>query len=349
MKSPVIAIEIRYRPVDADDLGGMTWRTQRFAPGAAAFELLDLDRGGEYEYEVYAIGIGELRSEPTTGTFTVAVTNREGAAALPPVVAGNVSSRWKSGTLSWVATDTLCTVSFTGPVLQIGDKEVTYSDMAVEISGVADEERTIFLYVDDLYAAGGVRTLGWTADKLASSSSYQRFLVDQLTITFDSAGGTGTSGGGAIDGGGGGSGPTCPDEDAWFLRKDVDGVVEPVRWKDARNGDLAMLEDGRWKPLSHLRRCKAQRVRVVFGEERTATCSRTGPLRRANGGQVVATAAVGARLAYRRHGEPDSAIVARVEDAGWGWVIQFSCEESFVWFGDDPDHMLAHHNIKAGP
>lgn len=345
MAAPTLSIEVRWRVAGS----GQPWAIGRYPPEASNITIPGLTRGITYDGEARAIGPGGLSSAWVPVTWDVADGNRTSSTSLPPVTVGNVSSRWISGTeISWSGTSTTITLSVTAGVLQVGDQQISYGASSVEITGTANEVRTVYLYYDDPYWEGGSRTLGATMDSVASMSKPGRVLIDQVTVTFASSGGS-SSGGGDIGGGGGGSGPTCPDESAWLLVRGQDGKPKAIQWKDACEGDHAMLEDGRWGRLSHLRRTRAERVRVVFGQERTLTCSRTAPLRRAGGGTLLAPATIGAALAYLACGERTSAIAARVEDAGIGWVVQFTCQKSFVWTGDDPDHLLAHHNLKPDP
>lgn len=345
MAAPTLAIEVRWRVASS----GQPWSVQRYPPEATNITIPGLTRGVSYEGQARALGPGVLPSPWAPVTWDVADGNRTSSTALPPVTVGNVSSRWISGTeISWSGTDTSITLSVTAGVLQVGDQQISYGASSVEITGTASEVRTVYLYYDDPYWEGGSRTLGATTDSVASMAQPGRVLIDQVTVTFAASGGS-SSGGGDIGGGGGGSGPTCPDEEAWLLVRGKDFQPQAIQWKDARDGDWALLEDGRWGRLSNLRRTRAERVRVVFGAERTLTCSRSAPLRRAGGGTLLAPATVGAALAYRANGERTRAIVARIEDAGIGWVVQFTCQKSFVWTGDHPDHLLAHHNLKPVP
>lgn len=345
MAAPTLSIEVRWR-VQAS---GQPWSVGRYPPEASNITIPGLIRGTTYEGQARAIGPGGLASRWVPITFDVADGNRTSSTALPPVMVGNVSSRWISGTeISWSGNDTNITLSVTAGVLQVGDQQISYAASSSEITGTANEVRTVFLYYDDPYWEGGSRTLGVTTDSVASMAQPGRVLIDQVTVTFAASGGS-SSGGGDIGGSGGGSGPSCPAEEAWLLIRGEDGQPRAIQWKAANEGDYAMLEDGRWGRLSRLRRTRVARVRVVFGQDRTLTCSRSAPLRRATGGTLLAPATVGAAMAYRANGERTSAIVARVEDAGIGWVVRFTCENSFVWTGDDPDHLLAHHNLKMDP
>lgn len=208
-KSPVTGLQIRYRArLDGpgDDEGDWTYRT--FPPGERA-SLLGAERGFTYEVQARHLGVGGRDSKWVDwGLHTVAETNRVGAAALPPVIVGNVSSRWVSGTaVNYTATDTSATITVTAGALQIGGKQFTYGASSAVITGTANEVRTVYLYYDDPKLAGGTRTLGVTTDSVASMAANGRVFITALKVTFAPTGGTGTGGGG-IGGGGGGSGTT---------------------------------------------------------------------------------------------------------------------------------------------
>lgn len=206
MAAPIVAYELRYRITGS----GQPWTTVRVSPESTAIELRGLVRGEDYEGEARSLGPGGLASAWVPITWTVADAH-EGAAALPPVSIGNVGSRWVSGTdATWTAEETTADIAVTAGDLQVGDTQISYGASAAEIVGVADEVRTVHLYYDDPKLEGGTRTLGVTDDLVASMSGHGRIYIATLTVTFDSVGGTGTSGGGSIAGGGGGSGQIEP-------------------------------------------------------------------------------------------------------------------------------------------
>src|SRR5690606_39411776 len=93
MKSPVTAIEVRWRIV-----GSTMWETQRFPP-SQSIELPDVVRGADYEVEARSIGVpGAPSSEWVSVETTMRATVREGAAAMPPVAVGSAATRWSAGT-----------------------------------------------------------------------------------------------------------------------------------------------------------------------------------------------------------------------------------------------------------
>lgn len=335
----IVALELRWR-VDGTQ---QPWTYARYAPELTSIVLTGLIRGETYEAEArYVQDVGPP-SAWATAEIIVSDTDRKGTTALPPVTTGNVSSRWISGTeIDWSATDTVATVNVSAGVLQAGEQQVSYNASSVEITGTAEEVKTVYLYYDDPQYAGGTRTLGYTTDPVASMAGYGRILIDQVTITYDVAGGTGTTGGGDIGGGGGGSGPRCPSVDSWMLREDG-----PVLAGDVAEGDRVCLTDGRHARVLRVRRFRSRMVRVVFGGGYSLTCSPTAQLERAAGGWLLATASVGARLTYWRGGVRTDAIVERIEDAGTGCVVEFAVEgNSSFLAGDDPAHLIGHHNLK---
>lgn len=207
-KSPVTAIEVRYRALASgpgDDQGA--WSSRQFPPGETIV-LTGLSRGVEYAMQARSLGVAGLASIwVDLPPHTVSTSPRTGPTALPPVTIGNVSSRWVSGTaVAFTATDTDATVTVTAGSLQVGATPITYGASSAALIGAADEVRTVHLYYDDPRFEGGTRTLGVTTDKVASMSSYGRIYIASLVITFDAVGGGGTGGGGGIGGGGGGSG-----------------------------------------------------------------------------------------------------------------------------------------------
>lgn len=207
MKSPVTGMEVRWRLA-----GDSAWNTKRFAP-SDSIELPDTVRGGAYEIEVCNLGLGGLASEWVGVPFVMPETNREGAAALPPVVYGNVSSRWTAGaSVSYTATDTEAIVSVSAGTMQVGDKQVAYAGSSASVEGTPEQTITLWLYYDDFHAEGGSRTLGVTTDSVESMADTGRVLIAPVTIKFAAAGGS-TGGSGDIGGGGGGTGggkPTPP-------------------------------------------------------------------------------------------------------------------------------------------
>lgn len=337
----IVAIELHWRIKDSEQ----PWTVARYAPDLTTITLTGLIRGETYEAEARYVQDFGPPSSWATADIIVSDTDRIGTTALPPVVSGNVSSRWVSGTeITWSATETACTINVSAGVLQYGERPVSYNASSIELVGTADEVRTVYLYYDDPKVEGGTRTLGATTDSVASMAGYGRVLIDQVTVTFDSAGGTGTSGGGDIGGSGGGSGPTCPHEDAWMVT--LDGVA---RAGDVAEGATVMLTDGRWARVRRARRHRSRLVRVVLANGHSLTCSPTAQLERAGGGYVLATACIGTRLTYWQEGRGES-LVERVESAGEGWVVEFAVEHNSAFLvGDDPAHLLGHHNIKNDP
>lgn len=205
MKSPVTAMEVRYRT--AGDTG---WITERFTPSEQVV-LPDTSRGEVYEIQARNIGVqGVPPSDWVTVPFVMPDTNRQGAAALPPVSVGNAASRWISGTsVTYSATDTEATISVTAGTLQVGDRQISYGPSSAVVSGTPNTAVRFWLYYDDFNFSGGTRTLGATTDPTASMASNGRILISPIDVTFAPPGGS-TGGGGDIGGGGGGSGGGRP-------------------------------------------------------------------------------------------------------------------------------------------
>lgn len=201
MSTPVEFREVRWRRKDSDQ----DWFLERIAGHAPGYSFKGVQRGVTYEIETRHIDIYRNPSEWTHDEITIPVAN-QGAAALPPVAIGNVSSRWQGSTeVTYSATDSSATISVSAGVLQVGDTEIAYGPSSATIPGTANEIKTIYLYYDDPRLQGGTRTLGFTTSSVGSMADYGRVLIAPITLTFPAAGGT-SSGGGSIGGKGGGSG-----------------------------------------------------------------------------------------------------------------------------------------------
>lgn len=342
MAAPTLAIEVRWRVASS----GQPWSVQRYPPEATNITIPGLTRGVSYEGQARAIGPGGLVSAWMPVTFDVADGNRNSSTALPPVTVGNVSSRWISGTeIGWSGTDTSITLSVTAGVLQVGDQQISYGASSVEITGVADELRTVFLYYDDPYWEGGTRTLGATTDIVASMAQAGRVLIDQVTVKFAASGGS-SSGGGDVGGGGGGSGtgpPTCPSIHAFVIERSRGAI----RAGDVRPGDflLAVLPETRadyWAEVTHSRRIRAEGVRVLH-HRATLTCTRTAPLP-APVECLPAPEVAGRPMLARAHGQVVLDHVQRVDDAGVIDAQHISISNGIFWAGDSADAFLPHHN-----
>lgn len=209
MKSPVTAIEVRWRPI-----GGAAWQTRRYVPGAK-IQLREIERGEDYEVEARSIGVGQLASEWVPAIVTVPQTNRTGALALPTNVVGNQSSMWDVDTsvtyeaVSDASGDSEATISVSAGTLVIADRTISYGASSAQVTGAADETVVVYLYYDDPQWQGGSRPLGVTTSVVESANAYGRIAITSLTLKFPPAGESG-GGGGGIGGGGGGGGTRPP-------------------------------------------------------------------------------------------------------------------------------------------
>lgn len=206
MKSPPIALEIRWRIAGEED-----WSVRRYPIGIPVV-MRDLDREEEYEIEARHVGHNELASEWVPASFTVPGTHRTGVAGLPVTSVGNAPSRWVEGTIiTWSATDTEATINVSAGLLQVAEQQIAYAASVLELDdGTPEEVRNLWLYYDDALLAGGARTLGATTSAVTAMAEDGRLLIGPVQIIFDSVGGGGTGGSGDIGGGGGGSGGGPP-------------------------------------------------------------------------------------------------------------------------------------------
>lgn len=215
MKSPTVAIEIRWRRIGED---ANAWQVRRYLPGAKA-EIRAIERADQYEVEACSIGVGDLRSVWVAVNVTVPNTNRTGALALPTNVVGNQASMWDVDTsvtyaaVSDASGESEATISVSAGTMVIADKSVVYGASSAQITGQAGETVLIYLYYDDPFWQGGSRPLGITTNKVQSSNVRGRIAITQLTLKFPPAGESG-GGGGGIGGGGGGGGASPPPGEA---------------------------------------------------------------------------------------------------------------------------------------
>lgn len=210
MKSPVTAIEVRWRRVG--DTGG--WQSRRYVPGAK-IQIREIERASEYQVEARSIGVGRLASEWVPASVTVPDTNRTGPLALPTNVVGNQASMWNVDTsvtyeaVSDASGDSEATISVSAGTLVIADRTISYGASSATITGEADEQVTVYLYYDDPRWQGGSRPLGLTTNRVESANAFGRVAITSLTLKFPPAGESG-GGGGGIGGGGGGGGASPP-------------------------------------------------------------------------------------------------------------------------------------------
>jgi predicted phage tail protein len=256
---------------------------------------------------------------------------------------GNYGAGWTGAGISYSASTTSATISVAAGTLQTGPTTVAYSASSATVSGSAGLVRTYYLYYDDDAYVGGSKTLNATTSQITSLSANGRVLVGTVTVTFPTSG-TGTGSGGA----------GCPDENAWVLRADSEGMKTDwcVRASEVEVGHYLRLTDGRAGLVTHSKRKASPRVRVSDKHGRSLTCSPSAPLELADsaGDCVLAPQAAGSVVRIRAGSISTSTRVGRVEDAGDGYVQHITCQNACFWTGDDPECLFGHHNLKPlGP
>lgn len=252
---------------------------------------------------------------------------------------GNYGAGWSGGSISYSVTSTSATISVGAATLQVDQTSIAYNASSTTVSGSAGTSVTYYLYYDDDGYTGGSKTLNATTSRITSLSARGRLLVGHVTVSFP-RGGTGTGGGGM----------SCPDENAWVLRADSDGIRPDwcVRAKEIEVGHYLRLTDGRVGLVTYSERMAADRVRVFDENGATLTCSRSAPLELAGaaGGCVPAPEATGRKIKALVECVQFDPIIWKVEDAGPGYVQHITCQNACFWTGDDPDYLFGHHNLK---
>lgn len=206
MKSPVTAIEVRWRLV-----GDTAWQSRRYVPGAK-IQIREIERGEDYEVEARSIGVGQLASEWVPAIVTVPQTNRTGPLALPTNVVGNQSSMWNIGTnvaysaVSPTTGDSEATISVSAATLVIGSRTIPYGPSSATVTGAPGTSRRVFLYYDDPEWQGGSRPLGVADNVVETANVDGRVPLPSLLLEFPEPGSSGGGGGDAGGGGGGGGG-----------------------------------------------------------------------------------------------------------------------------------------------
>ena len=212
MKSPVTAIEVRWRIV-----GDAAWQVRRYVPGAQ-IKIREIGRGDEYEVEARSIGVAQLASEWVPVTVLVTPTNRIGALALPTNVVGNQSSMWNIGTsvtyaaVSPTSGDSEATISVSAASLVVGSRTINYAASSATVTGTPGTSKRVYLYYDDYNFQGGSRPLGVSDNIVSAANADGRIALTSLLLEFPEPGGTG-GGGGDAGGGGGGGGARPPEQE----------------------------------------------------------------------------------------------------------------------------------------
>lgn len=204
MKSPVTAIEVRWRMAGDDG-----WQSRRYLPGALV-QIREIERAEGYEVQARSIGVGQLVSEWVPATITVAPTNRTGALALPTNVVGNQSSMWNIGTsvtysaVSPISGDSEATISVSAASLVVGSRTISYAASSAQVTGTPGTSKRVYMYYDDFNFQGGSRPLGVTENIVESANVDGRIALTSLLLEFPAPGSSGGGGGDAGGGGGGG-------------------------------------------------------------------------------------------------------------------------------------------------
>jgi hypothetical protein len=259
---------------------------------------------------------------------------------LPSVTFGNYGSGWSGLSLTYSATTTSATISASAATLQAGGDAINYSASSVTLSGTPGSVVKYYLYYSDAGMAGGSKTLQATTNQITALSNNSYVLLGSCTVTYPTSG----------TGGGGGS-TGCPDENAWVLRADPDGLRTDwcVRANEVAVGHYLRLTDGRIGLVTYSKRKASDRVRVSV-DGCALTCSTSAPLElyRGAGECVLAPESTGRWVVARFHGGDGAVRIERVEDVGPGFVQHITCENACFWTGDDPDYLFGHHNLKPG-
>lgn len=212
MKSPVTAIEVRWRMVGDDG-----WQSRRYLPGALV-QIREIERAEGYEVQARSIGVGQLVSEWVPATITVAPTNRTGALALPTNVVGNQASMWNIGTsvtysaVSPTSGDSEATISVSAASLVVGSRTISYAASSAQVTGTPGTSKRVYLYYDDFNFQGGSRPLGVTENIVESANVDGRIALTSLLLEFPEPGSSGGGGGDAGGGGGGGGAHDQPSQ-----------------------------------------------------------------------------------------------------------------------------------------
>jgi hypothetical protein len=214
----------------------------------------------------------------------------------------------------------------------MGAASVSYSAVSNAVTGLS-QSSTYNIYTHDASGTGGAKTWQATSNVNTLLQTYDDIVVaGQVTIpTSGSSGGGGTGG--------------CPVVDAWVIRKTSSGQ-EFVRAGSIRAGDFILKVNGEWGCVIYSERKWQPCVRVVAGEERALSCSRSAPLGLVLGGSVLAPDAARYVLNQLTVEGASAGLIERVDDIPEQWVQHITCENDFYWVGDHPTCLFSHHNLK---
>lgn len=255
---------------------------------------------------------------------------------------GSFGAGWSGGALTCASSNLSATITMGAATLKAGGASIAYNQASTSVSiagpNTTGKEITYHLYLDDDTYSGGSKSLHATTSDITTVSADGRVYVGKILVHYPASG---TSSGS-------GSSP-CPDEDAWVLRADPNGIRPdwPVRAKAVRAGHFLRLTDGTPGLVSYSERKPAPRVRVSAGG-RSLTCSTSAPLELAGttGECVLAPESLGSTIKALASGAPCSVEIDDVKDAGNGWVQHITCQDACFWTGDDPEFLFGHHNMK---
>jgi hypothetical protein len=252
-----------------------------------------------------------------------------------PSVAANYVSNWSGQTISYSSTSTAATISVTAATLNISGSPISYGAMSVGVTGSGTVK--YFLYVDDPTLAGGTLTLYATTSADTLLANKGRIQVGTIAVTYGSSGTGGGSGG-------------CPAVDAYVLRAFLDGSDdEAIPAGDVEVGMYLRLTNGEAGRVTYAEPKMQPCVLVRSWMGYTLTCSESAPLGTCHDhDHVLAVEAQGHCIETFDDEVLGSAWVTDAKKIGARQVMHITCENSFFWAGDDPDHLFSHHNMKPG-
>lgn len=324
--------------IDNEVIDGSTYGRSVLSRLSSGVPFIDFAAGIHLNKNVDNVGDGSTYArikgaELSSGVHKLGVA---GSGAL----LGNQLNIPNSLTLNYgaVRSATALTASSTGAVsvnaftYYMGAAAVNYSAVSNAVTGLT-QGSTYYIYTRDPGGTGGTKTWSATTNVNALLQTYDDIVVaGQVTIpTSGSSSGGGTGG--------------CPVVGAWVIRRTADG------WAFARAGDIAegdelLLTSGQWGRVSHSRAVLQPCVIVQDAEGFALSCSRSAPLGREDGTQVLAPDAAGELIESRTGVVKGASRIAIVRDIGDQWVQHITCENDLFWVGDEPGRLFSHHNLK---
>ena len=324
--------------LDTDVADGSTYGRTVQSRLSSGVPFIDFAAGIHLNKNVDNVGDGSTYAR-IKGTELSSGIHKLGVAGSGALL-GNQLNIPNSLTLNYgaVRSSTALTASSTGAVsvnaftYYMGAATVPYSAVSNAVTGLT-QGVAYYIYTRDPGGTGGMKTWSATTNVNALLQTYDDIVVaGQVTIPT-----SGTSGGGGTGG--------CPVVGAWVIRRTADG------WAFARAGDIAegdelLLTSGQWGRVSHSRAVLQPCVIVQDAEGFALSCSRSAPLGRSDGSQVLAPDAAGELIESRTSIVKGASRIAIVRDIGDQWVQHITCENDFFWVGDEPGRLFSHHNLK---